>query len=504
MYSDSSNRSSKSIDISSIRTPVSDRISIRTQNKITESDLVSDVNRMFRMVTEVSAPSSRRSQTETITTKTKITGPVQPVEAKINIIKEYVESKNIKSFVDLYSRNTESFTDKHKCVNGNCNDINCVIPRQLVSLKDMVSSMDLKLFYISSGSTGHTFQARLLQRDQYGNPMKNNKGENIFDNKITFAFKVIAYPKGHYGKVYEIERPENVELRIIKLLSAMVLKKETPHLIVPVSVFRTSIAPFLDTNMIFIDVEDEKNDMYREFVDNYKKGKLHDEVSVLVSEWADAGDLMNYIYDNYKTMKEIEWKVIFFQVIYTLARIHLRYPKFRHNDLKANNILLQRIPSSVTGALEGEYNNSFLYSYRESQNSPVRYKFSVPNIGLQAKIWDFDFSCIGTDIKNTKVESQWALEEVKITSQQDQYYDIHYFINTSSDKSIYKEFDKYVPKSIKEFINRIVPEKYHVGTKTDNLTKNGRMAIFDEYTTPKKIITEDPIFEEFRFIENVE
>ena len=37
------------------------------------------------------------------------------------------------------------------------------------------------------------------------------------------------------------------------------------------------------------------------------------------------------------------WRVIFFQIISVLAVIHKKYPNFRHNDLKANNILLQKI-----------------------------------------------------------------------------------------------------------------------------------------------------------------
>jgi len=493
-----------------------------------DNDILKDISRAYKALSEIelgNTSSSRatsgrassgrsatadqyqtrdRSSRETISTEIRIDSSktesiIQPIDYKKKLIKDYITDKNIESFVDFESKATESFKDKHVCQKGNCKDINCIIPRQVMDLKEMVSNMDLKLFYINSGSTGHTFQAMILKRDEMGEIVKNNDGYNIFDNKMSFAFKVIAYPKLHYGIADNMDRPENVELRIIKLLSAMVLGGETPHLIIPVSVFKTSITPFLNTTTIFIDVNAKKNELYKEFIENYKNGKLEDHVSVLVSEWAEAGDLMNYIYDNYKKMSENVWKVILFQVIYTLARIHLRYPQFRHNDLKSNNVLLQKIQFVDSNS---SHENKFLYAYRESKSAKIRYTFQVPNIGLQAKIWDYDFSCIGDLIKNSKVESAWARDEVKITSEKNQYYDLHYFINTISDREIYREFDKYVPLVIRNFISRIVPEKYHINTKTPNLTKNGRLAIFDEYTTPAIIIKTDPLFEDFRTLED--
>ena len=43
-----------------------------------------------------------------------------------------------------------------------------------------------------------------------------------------------------------------------------------------------------------------------------------------------------------------EWRILFFQIISVLAVIQKKYPTFRHNDLKANNILLQKISTNNT------------------------------------------------------------------------------------------------------------------------------------------------------------
>ena len=56
-----------------------------------------------------------------------------------------------------------------------------------------------------------------------------------------------------------------------------------------------------------------------EFVEKFKKGEYHDHVSILISEWANRGDLLDFIRKNYKEFTLTHWKVFFFQVISVLA-----------------------------------------------------------------------------------------------------------------------------------------------------------------------------------------
>ena len=47
--------------------------------------------------------------------------------------------------------------------------------------------------------------------------------------------------------------------------------------------------------------------------------------------------------ENFTKLTVKEWRVMFFQILSVLAIIQTKYPTFRHNDLKANNILIQKI-----------------------------------------------------------------------------------------------------------------------------------------------------------------
>ena len=66
-------------------------------------------------------------------------------------------------------------------------------------------------------------------------------------------------------------------------------------------------------------------------------------VSVLISEWANSGDLLDYIRKNYQNFNLKIWRVIIFQILSVLSVIHAKYASFRHNDIKANNILVNII-----------------------------------------------------------------------------------------------------------------------------------------------------------------
>ena len=83
-----------------------------------------------------------------------------------------------------------------------------------------------------------------------------------------------------------------------------------------------------------------------------------------------------FLKKNYKKLQLIHWQCIFFQIISTLAVIQSKFPSFRHNDLKANNILVTKINRNVQK-----------YWYKVAGDD-----YDIPNIGYQIKLWDFDFA----------------------------------------------------------------------------------------------------------------
>jgi ribonucleotide reductase alpha subunit len=123
---------------------------------------------------------------------------------------------------------------------------------------------------------------------------------------------------------------------MLRTLSYFVCNQQTPHIVLPIATFNTEIKPFI--NLIKDNAKGNKK--FEEFMKKYKHGDYYDKISVLISEWANGGDLLDYIRANYKTISLKEWRVMFFQILSSLAVIHKKYPSFRHNDMKANNILL--------------------------------------------------------------------------------------------------------------------------------------------------------------------
>ena len=148
------------------------------------------------------------------------------------------------------------------------------------------------------------------------------------ENKPNYAVKIVAYPR-NYGDMFNVKRPENAELMMIKLLSYFV-RKNKHHIILPITTFNTSIKPFLSLpkdNIV-------NNKKFDQFVKKYKKGEYYENVSVLISEWANSGDLLDFIKKNYQSFQVKHWRSIFFQLLSVLAIIQNKYPSFRHNDLK--------------------------------------------------------------------------------------------------------------------------------------------------------------------------
>jgi hypothetical protein len=342
-------------------------------------------------------------------------------------------------------------------------DMRELLNKKAFDFNQIINDIGGKLQYVKSGTTGHTF-----------------KGISYVDkNKtINYGVKIVAYSKkDSYGDVNFSNRPENAELLMLKLLSEFVISGQTPHIVLPIGSFNTNISPFVKLAKTF-----SESKKFEQFLEKYEKKEYFDEVSVLISEWANGGDLLDYIRDNYKNMKVKEWRVIFFQILSVLAVIQKKYPAFRHNDLKPNNILVQT----------SEINNKTL-KFRYVING---FEYYVPNIGAQIKLWDFDFACIPGIIENSKVDAEWT-NKINIKAEQNKYYDVHYFFNTFTRKGFFNEFWTLpeIPNEVKEFVRRVVPLKYSEGKY---VSERGRILHNKEYVTADILLEKDPFFEKMR------
>lgn len=388
---------------------------------------------------------------------------------RIEFIKSILHDNKLEPIIDFNNTETENFMSRsrHDDDSGESFDTRVALKKKIFDVTDIISKIGGTLQYIKSGTTGHTFKG--VCEDKNGEP------------EYEYAVKVVAYSiKDKYGDMYDTRRPENAELLMIKLLSYFIVKKKTPHIILPIGTFDTDIKHF--TSLIEDGTISEKNEKYKEFVKRYKNGEYYDKVSILISEWANRGDFLDYVKKNYKRFTPLHWKVFFFQLISTLAVIQSKFPSFRHNDMKANNVLITKINR-----------NADIFTYKVMGNI-----YKVPNIGYQIKIWDFDFACIPGIIDNKKVtiSNTWS-RGINVSIAQNRYYDVHYFFNTLIKKGFFPEIltDPTIPKEVKTFINSIVPPKYQTG---DCVSEKGRILINEEYVVPVDILKNNPYFDEFR------
>jgi len=378
---------------------------------------------------------------------------------RLQEINKKIKGKVIDSIIDYKSSSETEGLNKSE-------DVRELLPIKHIDFGKAISDLGGKLLYIKSGSTGHTFKGVYA-------PLENGQP----DPRKPYAVKVVALPKKeNYGDPYNFKRPENAELLMIKKLSNFVIGSESPHIILPMTTFRTSIKPFLSLTKNNI-VDSKKFD---QFLEKYEKGEYYENVSVLISEWANGGDLLDYIRKNYKTFKIRHWRTIFFQILSVLAIVQAKYPSFRHNDLKANNLLVNLIDMS---------NKKYKYVI----NNQV---YIVPNVGFQLGLWDFDFACIPGIVDNAKVEADWT-NKINITPQQNRYYDVHYFFNTFTRKGFFSEFwtAEDIPEKVKEFVKRIVPDKYTSGKL---VSEKGRVLSNDEFLTADEILKNDVFFKIMR------
>lgn len=381
------------------------------------------------------------------------------IQSRIFNIKNLILNAGLNKVSPLKSMDVELETEFYEGPKENKSmDAKVVLGKRTCDFYKIINRLNSKLIYIKSGAYGNTFKGIVCDDD----------GEEV----MSFAVKMVAYPKKNgYGSITNISRPENSEIYMLKLLSYFVIRSQTPHLILPIATFNTSIKPFL--TLQDDEVVSKDNTKYTDFISNYNNGMYFETVSIVISEWANRGDLSMFLKDNYKKLKLIHWQCIFFQIISTLCIIQTKYPTFRHNDFKANNILISKVDAC---------NKLLIYKVDNKE-------YILPAIGYNIYLWDFDFACIPGIVDNSKVYQEWT-NKINIKPIKNRYYDIHYFFCTLIYKGFLPEIieDPIVPKEVKKFIEWIVPPEYRPDHPSGKVNKRCRLQVDDELYKPVDIL----------------
>ena len=234
-----------------------------------------------------------------------------------------------------------------------------------------------------------------LGRGTYG------EAKEMSDNIVC---KITGCASNLLGPLNSIWRSENIEPTLLRVLwEYLVETKMTPHL----------IAPLGNTHAI---IEGATN--------SQKKADGVQNSLIYFMEKATAGTVREYLTRHSGGKRfDLVFKVILFQICYTLECIYALFPRFRHNDLKDDNVFLHK--STSTGCTAYTIHGRTFY---------------IPNVGVTALISDFDFACIsGSLLDNYKViEQEWETPSYNISTRKNHAADIGLFVSYALNQFDYK------------------------------------------------------------------
>lgn len=194
------------------------------------------------------------------------------------------------------------------------------------------------------------------------------------------------------------------------------------------------------------------------FINNYKRREYENYVSVIISEH--YCNLLEFLYLNYKKLKLIHWKILFFQIISALVIIQNKFPFFRHNNLTAENILIYKIDD-----------NEINFEY-----SILGKKFLLPHIGFTIKLCNFDSALIPKIIENPNIAEVFRTTNYR--------YDIDYFFGTLICTNLFfkHKYYPFIPNGVRNFVEHILAHRH---TTLFNILND---PFFEEFTEKKLII----------------
>lgn len=162
---------------------------------------------------------------------------------------------------------------------------------------------------------------------------------------------------------------------------------------------------------------------------NSKKKRVS---TILYSEFINGEDLNNKL----AKLNRKQCISLLVQTIYSLYKIHDRFPSFRHHDLHLGNIMIKEVPKkSIHCKSLSTYTPPNKSLFNKGTNDNVDFKFD--NAGIEVVLIDFGLSHIPeVNISNPSVllpnqnnRNEGLMKDHGIFNGSDQCYDVHYFLN---------------------------------------------------------------------------
>lgn len=183
--------------------------------------------------------------------------------------------------------------------------------------------------------------------------------------------------------------------------------------------------------------------------------------NMLISEFIEGNSLDTWVYNIYENDSKIsdeEWRILVFQIVYTLAVLQKKY-RLMHNDMHYGNILMDT-------SIKKEPGQYFVYTINNK-------KYYMKSTGYIPKLWDLEFSMSYSDKipdfypnkfiigKYTFDRKKFVTKEVELDTDDstefnvpynyNEIYDLHYFLVSL--------LDLYISQELFDWIVSIYPDE---------------------------------------------
>lgn len=193
--------------------------------------------------------------------------------------------------------------------------------------------------------------------------------------------------------------------------------------------------------------------------------------NVIISEYVNGKSIDNWLHDTYendKTITDLQWRIIVFQIIYTIYIMQV-YLRLTHNDFHYGNIFIDD-----TIKPEGYY----VYKVKDKT-------YYLKNTGILPKVFDFEFAmsygkkiedaypnkylvghCIfdkNTQTYTVKDDSDLDDDDDNLPYNYNEYYDVHYFLTCLLDLYISEDLFNWI---LAIYPPEVIPEDNSSSTST--------------------------------------
>jgi hypothetical protein len=231
---------------------------------------------------------------------------------------------------------------------------------------------------------------------------------------------------------------------------------------------------------------------------------------IMYSEYANGGTLEEYIDKNITNLRPIHFRFIITHVLYNLYRIHKKYPSFRHNDLHANNILVNMDTPTLKretykiGDMKLRVEDVGLKLLLNDYGLSTMKNIVNPNIGGLRKEWGIDpksHFMYDTHLFLNAIYLICARIKYKVRILTQRLKNMKNEVNEVNKENLKKQIEKEKLKDVSsvnetiQFILRILPSEYR-GGKNTNKIENFRMRFGVSHTKMPNFekIFSDPYF----------